>query len=225
MEVIHHDDGVRQRPGDRGAVDRARVDGHELDLVLPVLAACIEPAGDRRAGAAGDLAEQPPGAGQVGEVGLEPFGPHPLSSLGILGPFRGAAAGLIQAQHHRRVRLRQHGIGVRDELPVRHRPAHPELSGDRGHAAAGGNLPRSLTAQPPGQPRPRRDLGNRLGERPARARRLPAPVLPLMPAHRQRLLAIRQIPRPGRPVLPHRRRDHPALRAPRRAGRRRHHMH
>ena len=59
VEVIDDDDRVRQRLGDGGPVDRARVDGHVGDLVLPVLAAVIQPAGDGRAGPPGDLAEQP----------------------------------------------------------------------------------------------------------------------------------------------------------------------
>ncbi len=82
MEVIHDDDRVGQGALHRRPVDRARVDGHEGDLVLPVLAACIQPSGDSRAGAPGDLAEQPAIAGQVGEVRLEPLGPRPRSPCG-----------------------------------------------------------------------------------------------------------------------------------------------
>ena len=63
--------------------------------------------------------------------------------LGVLDPFRRAAAGLIDAQHGRRLRLGQQRVGVHGVMPVRHRPAHPELGGDRGHAPAGGDLPRS----------------------------------------------------------------------------------
>ena len=88
---------------------------------------------------------------------------------GVPDPLRRAAAGLIDAQHRRRLRLSQQRVRVRDVVPVRHRPAHLVLGGDRRHAAAGGDLPRQLPAQPPGQPRPRRDLGDRLGERLPRA--------------------------------------------------------
>ena len=92
--MIHDDDRVRQRPGDRGPVDRARVDRHERDLVLPVLAAVIQPPGDRVAGPPGDLAEQPAGAGQVSEVRLEPLGPQPTSrSRSSVDPFRRCRGG------------------------------------------------------------------------------------------------------------------------------------
>lgn len=70
MEVINDDDRIRQRPPDRRPVDRAQVDRHEPHLVVPRLAAVIEPAGDGLTGPPGDLAEQPAGAGDVGEVRL-----------------------------------------------------------------------------------------------------------------------------------------------------------
>jgi hypothetical protein len=129
VEVIDYDHRVRQGAGDRGAVDRARVDRHEPDLVLPVLAAVIEPAGDRGAGAPGDLAQQPPGAGQVGEAGPEPLTALPRTGRCVSGPLGFAAAGLIDAQHHRRVRLGQQVISVRGVMPVRDRPAHPVCHG------------------------------------------------------------------------------------------------
>jgi hypothetical protein len=60
MKVIDHDDHVRQRSLHGGPVNRARVDSHEPDLVLPAGTAVLQPAGDCLAGPPGHLAQQSP---------------------------------------------------------------------------------------------------------------------------------------------------------------------
>lgn len=213
VEVVDDDDGMRQRLLDRGAVAGSRVDRHHPHLALPPRPALVEPVDDGLAGTAGGLAEQPTGPGQVNEVGLEPLGPGPFSTHLVLDPLGFTPASLIDAQHPRRLGLGQDGVGVGGEVAVHQRPAHLVLAAHRGYRAAGGDLAGRRPAQPARHPRPRRDLGHRLGERLARTQRLGAGELPLVPAHPQRLWAVGKIARAGRAPLAHPGGDDPALRA------------
>jgi hypothetical protein len=126
VEAIDDDDRARQRAGDRGPVDSARVNGPELDLVLPGLAAVIEPAGHGGAGAPGGLLEQPPGPGQLGEVGLEPLGSPPRPPVPCLSP-GGAGRGGSRRCLARLADWARSAPRRRSEMPVRYRPAHAIL--------------------------------------------------------------------------------------------------
>jgi hypothetical protein len=114
VEPVGDQTRVRQSPLDRRPVGGARIDGNHLHLVLPVLAAGIQPGDHRGRGPAGGLTQQSTGPGQVGA---------------------------------------------------------------------------------------------------AWTRRLPAAALHLVPAHRQRSLAVGQVLRPGRALLPNRGGEHPTHRA------------
>ena len=86
-------------------------------------------------------------------------------------------------------------------------------AGDRPPAL--GDQRRRMLAQPGSHPAARRDGRQRLGERLARARRLPALPAPLHPRHHDPVLAVGHIGRMRRDVLLDAAGGRPALRAPR----------
>jgi hypothetical protein len=98
---------------------------------------------------------------------------------------------------HRRDVLRQAGLGGRGERGLRHRPGHLVVPRGLDHrAAAVGHRHPNRGAKPAGQPRARRDLRQRLGERRLRAQRIPAPPPPLGPGQLSAPTGHRQISRP-----------------------------
>jgi hypothetical protein len=206
---------MRQRLGDRGPVGRARIHRHDPHSVLPGRPALVQPGDDVGLPPPRRLAEQALRAGEVDEVGLEGLQLHPALVVGGAAPAGLAAAGLVDPQHAHRLGIGQLRADRGDERGVRGWPAQQARArrADRQPVADPvGHVP----PQPPGHPRPGRHLTDLLGERPPRTRGLPAGVLDLVPAHRQRLLAVGQIPRSGGPTLPDAGGEHAALRARRR---------
>jgi hypothetical protein len=113
--------------------------------------------------------------------------------------------------------LGQQRLGVGDERAVRGRPRHPVDGGVLGHRA--GRIPdrrADLGAQPPGSPRPGRDLLDGLGEGTAFAVVLPARPAGLVPPHYDSILTVGNVARRSAHLTLHRRGEHSARRAPRR---------
>ncbi|TDO30391.1 hypothetical protein EV643_1384 [Kribbella sp. VKM Ac-2527] len=175
-----------------------------------------EPADDNGAGAAQHLAEQPPGAVEVDEAGMPSIHQHPLAGGRVLFPARLAAAGLIDAEHPGRRRRSELAIGDLDQRGMRGRPRHPERRRDLTDRPV--RVPdrhRDRLPQPPGSPRTRRQLTDRLGEAQPLAQRLPAPPPALVPHHRDRPCPVRDVARRGDHVALHRRRHQPTRRTAR----------
>jgi hypothetical protein len=100
---------------------------------------------------------------------------------------------------------------------VRGRPRHPVDGGVLGHRA--GRIPdrrADLGAQPPGSPRPGRDLLDGLGEGTAFPVVFPARPAGLVPPHYDSILTVGNVVRRGAHLTLHRRGEHSARRAPRR---------
>src|SRR5680860_1110069 len=70
-----------------------------------------------------------------------------------------------------------------------------------------------LGPQPPGQPRPRRDAGDVLGERGPTTKHFTTAPSPFVPHQPQRPSPVRDVAGPGRHLALRRRRDHPTRRA------------
>jgi hypothetical protein len=147
---------------------------------------------------------------------VPPVHQHPLPGDRVLLPARLTAAGLVDAQHPGRRRRSERAIGDLDERRVRGRPRHPEPSRhltDRTIRVPDRDADRR--PQPPGGPRTRRQLTDRLGEALPLTQRLPAPPPPLVPHHRDRPCPIRDVARRRHHLALHRRRQHTTRRATR----------
>ena len=153
--------------------------------------------------------------------------PHPPPRQLAARPAGLSAAGLVDAEHPGRFGLGQQRLGVGDERAVRGRPRHLVDGGDLGHRA--GRIPdrrADLGAQPPGSPRPGRDLIDGLGEGTAFAVVFPAPPAGLVPPHYDSILTVGNVARRGAAHLTlHRRGEHPTRRARRRRLTRGHRVH
>ena len=187
------------------------------DLVTPRLRLGVQPPDHRGAGPTLDVGQQPGCAHRVDDPGVPPVvGDPPPPGHRVLGPDRFPAAGLIDSQDlHHGQRFGQRAGDMTSQRRLGDRPGHPVVGGCREHAAepVRGRGP-DLPAQPGGDPRPGRDLPDRLGERPPRAQSFLAAPPVLVPDQPDLVLPVRDIPRERHhPALP-RRGDHPALRAP-----------
>ena len=133
---------------------------------------------------------------------------------------RRTSAGLINPEHGRRVPARSAAFfGMGSERGVRDRPAHRQVLGHGSNRPARAHRPCGGAAGPAGDPRVRRQLVDRLGERLPLAQPLPTGELGLCAsgpaaAPRRRAGAGRVVRGGGRCRTG--RREHPALRARRR---------
>ena len=172
VPVINADLHRRQHLA-HGVAERAGgIDRDHLQLLQPRLGTLLQPAGDVRAGAAIDDAEDVAGVG-VDEGRHPRFDPAPLSSLGVLEPLSAGEAVLINPEcsyrHHVRGR---DGEGIGSDGGVDRCP--PKLVAGAGspdrhpliqHCFDGGCL------QPGGAPGTERKLVGDLGEGPPKHRR------------------------------------------------------
>ncbi len=198
VEVVDHDDG------DVG------------DFLAPGQRCGGQPGQDVGDGAALDLAEQPSVAQRVDKPGVPPIpGQAPLAAVGVPLPLRPAPPGLVDTQHPHLGQRGVEGLARRCAEGAHHRrPGQMQVAGgldDRGagiaHSAPG------CLAQPGGDPRPGRYLGDALGKRLPRALRLAAPPAALVPQQHQPALPVGKIPRTGPGCALHLPGEGPALRA------------
>ena len=142
-----------------------------------------------------------------------------LPGLRVSGKPRPAAAVLIDPQvRHHGGRLLQQRIRRGGERVVRHRPGDPGVPGRlRRRDPAPGDLGAGLLPQPGGDPAPRRQLRDPLGERLARALAVAALPPHLNPPQVHDVPGTADVPRPGQHRLMHPARDRAALRARRRS--------
>ena len=142
--------------------------------------------------------------------GVQRIDPHPPPRQLAARPVGLSAAGLVDAEHPGRFGLGQKRLGVGDERAVRGRPRHPVDGGDLRHRA--GRIPdrrADLGAQPPGSPRPGRDLLDGLGEGTVFAVVFPAPPAGLVPPQYDSILTVGNVARRGAHPTLHRRGEHP----------------
>jgi hypothetical protein len=188
---------VRQHLTDRGRVRRGR------DLVTPPgwrLVRChclVEPVDNPGSRMAADLPQQSLRSGEVDEPGLPRVDPLPRSAPS-------ARRAHSQRGAPNRVSSMPTTGSARTAAPAARWSITARTGRARRRPRRRCGRPRPLRrtpAQPIGHPAPRRDLGDRLGERPARTPLLPAPPPPPTPADRDRVLAVGRILQRRRDLL------------------------
>src|SRR5664280_1322503 len=150
----------------------------------------------------------PPGPDRSTKLVSKALQPGPAAVL-VPAPAGAATAGLVDPEHLRSSRLDQQPLSMGDERRMHDRPAHRQLTGHRGHRPTRADRNCGGPPAPAGDPRIRRPLADRLGERLPPTLRLPTPELRLVPPHHKRRHPVRKVPRPGGATLPDRTREHP----------------